>query len=131
MVREHLSPNSINDATQHFGVLPTGGKGRKAIAHRATIERPKLGDGKDLASALVSGEPRCEGLFKEREPSNQFGKKFTFAVRDGYLAVMAVQRAKMKLVRALDELRVDKQAFPMRRIDMLHDRNVREILSDS
>ncbi len=108
-----------------------GGKGRKAIAHRATLERPKLGDGKDLASALVSGEPRWEGLFKEREPSNQFARKFVFAVRDGYFAVMTVQRAKMKRLRALDELRVHQQAFPMRRIDRLHDRNVREIPSDS
>jgi len=43
---------------------------------------------------------------------------------------MTVERAEMELLRALNKLGVHKEAFPIGRINMLYDRDVREVPGD-
>jgi hypothetical protein len=51
---------------------------------------------------LIDGQPRLDGLLKNRQPLDELGGKPVGTVSDGDLAMMAVEGAEMELAGMLD-----------------------------
>ena len=102
-LRRDLFPELINLAAQNFCVLPTVREASKARSRLSTgpssgqmkISRPesRLPSSQHLSTASAKGSQ-----------SLNFPRQIPLPVRDRHLRVMAIERAKMKLLRALNQI---------------------------
>ena len=88
----------------------------------AACDGTHFGNDEEFASVLFALAPdSAEGL-GERNPILDLRSELAFSVRDGNLAMVAVERAEVYLLHALDELGLDQQTRGVvAGVQVLHD----------
>ena len=94
------------------------------------VAKPKWAhfrDGKKFAARRGGGEPGFHRHFHERNEVEKLRRQSSAPIRHGHLAVMTVEGAEMKLLRALNQIRAHTESQPEWRLQMLDDGEMRVV----